>query len=343
MDSYPIDRIKLFILKIITSITLLILPIFVLSCKSWLITWIILEISSIIFIILIIKEKTHIAKENSIKYFIIQISASTLLLIAFLNQTNIIRLKKIIIIILPISLISISIGIKIAAAPFQMWIPPLSKRMKWTILIVMTTWQKIIPITIIIKNRLWLITIIIALSSIYIGVISQYNITSTKIIIVFSSLTHLSWILLSIKRINSIPLIYLIIYIIISIPIIINFYKINIKNLIQQINKDSKFKILIIILSLAGIPPTIGFILKWIVLHILMQNTKRILIITLMIILSTINFFIYIRIVLNSTINQNKNYLIKFNQKNKIINLFNIIIPTLIIWYPKYKFKLYKL
>jgi NADH:ubiquinone oxidoreductase subunit 2 (subunit N) len=320
--------------------TLIIIPILVLSCKSWLITWIILEISSIIFIILIIKEKTYISKENSIKYFIIQISASTLLLIAFLSQTNIIRLKKIIIIILPITLISISIGIKIAAAPFQIWIPPLSKRIKWTILIIITTWQKIIPITILIKNRLWIITIVIAISSIYIGVISQYNITSTKIIIVFSSLTHLRWILISIKRINLIPLAYLFIYMIISIPIIINFNKINIKNLIQQIDKDSKFKILIMILSLAGIPPTIGFILKWIILHIIIQNIKNILIISVIIILSTINFFIYIRITLNSIINQNKNYLIKFNQKNKIINLFNIIIPTLIIWYPKYKFKL---
>jgi NADH:ubiquinone oxidoreductase subunit 2 (subunit N) len=48
----------------------------------------------------------------------------------------------------------------------------------------------------------------------------------------------------------------------ISITIIINFKKKNMKLLTQQIRKNNKIRISILILSLRGIPPLIGFIPK---------------------------------------------------------------------------------
>jgi len=170
-----------------------------------------------------IDTKTKIAKEIAIKYFLIQITASRILIIRFLYKENNIIRK--ITLLISSSLITLSLVIKVAAAPLHTWLIPISNKIRWNRLALLLTWQKIGPLLILLKNNYWKPILIIRLTSILIGTLSQFNMTKTKLIITLSSVTHFGWIIISIISNKTIPLVYLLIYRIISITIIINFKK----------------------------------------------------------------------------------------------------------------------
>jgi len=270
---------------------LIISPIAALSSNSWILLWIFLEIGSIAFIIIIIKEETFYSKENSIKYFLIQTVASSIILIAFLSKEHLNYTSIQLSFLFPIRIATLAFSIKIAAAPFHTWMPSLAQSMKWEIIAIILTWQKIIPLFILMKTNKFILIILIASSSIVIGTTSQFNITSAKLIIALSSIAHGGWMLIAIYSNNNLPLIYLIIYSSISIPLIFFFKKNKIKSLIQQIRKKSKIHFILLILSIAGIPPLLGFIPKWIVLSRIREKIKSIIITTFIVIIATINFF----------------------------------------------------
>jgi len=269
------------------------------------------------------------------KYFLIQSAASTILLLGFMTKEIRIRIK--IIIMICSTVISIALFIKVAVAPFHTWLPPIANKISWDNLALLLTWQKITPLFILIKNITWKSLIVFRIISILIGVISQFNITSSKLIIALSSISHMGWILISILSNNNIPLVYLLIYRTISIAIIINFKKANITILTQQIDKKNITTISILILSLAGIPPLIGFIPKWIVLTNTQQKIKSIIILSIIVVIASIRFFIYIRLIIRPIVNQNRNITIKPNKTNtnKFFRYINLAMPTLLIFHPK--------
>ena len=99
---------------------------------------------------------------------------------------------------------------------------------------------------------------------------------------------------------------YIIIYTLISLLLFTIFNKLNILILFNQINSKNKIILLFNLLSLAGIPPLLGFLLKWIVLFLNQQLLKSISISLIIIILTNFLFYAYIRMAYFSLININK-------------------------------------
>jgi len=126
------------------------------------------------------------------------------------------------------------------------------------------------------------------------------------------------------KRLNM-SWIYLILYSIITLILIKEIILINIKFLNEFRTKMNKISIIILILSIAGTPPLIGFIQKWIVLKITIIQ-RFFLITTLIVIVATLNFYIYIRIA-NTIIILKKENIKQHNKNNKSNWLVNISLP----------------
>nr|UYB78431.1 NADH dehydrogenase subunit 2 [Alectorobius microlophi] len=264
-----------------------------LSTSSLFFLWVCLEFNMMSFIPLMYS-KNLISMNSVMMYFLIQSAASSIYIfsisIFFLNSFFINYMCM---------LVMISMLIKLGAAPFHYWLPQISEGLTFYILSILLTLQKMIPfyITSIFKTNFLILFI---LMSAVMGSIGGFNQFSTRKILAFSSISHLAWIL-SLQLINSnFWIIYLMIYslIIIILIKILYTYSINFINFSKKMNPYTNFLFIIMLLSLGGMPPTIGFIVKWVSLKIIV-NSMTIILIPL-IFSSLINLFFYLRLSYNS-------------------------------------------
>lgn len=280
--------------------------------------------------------------EILINYFIVQAFNSYIYLIRALNL-NYIGPNFIILLIF---IINLSIFTKLGFPPFYLWYIKIINNINWSRIFILITFQKIIPLIILINSinintDLLNINFILVTISLIFCSIKGLNLLNLKILLAYSSIIQLRWIIL-LGYFNEIILInYFILYILIIYSVILIFKKFNLTNLINLNSLKFKNKLIfilliLIILSLARIPPTIGFLIKWISIQFLYLEVS-IYLILLIIFNSLLRIYFYLRIILiRILINSNSiklnfieiNYFNKFNFKNLVL----IWISTIIIY-----------
>ena len=310
MDSYSKYRIIFFFLinlnltKILFLNILLFRTLITISSTNWLSIWIGLEINLFSFIPIINFKSSIYSIESTIKYFLIQAFASILLLIFIINKSLFFIINNInILIIIPLL-------IKLRLIPFHLWLPSIIEGLNWISCFLILTWQKISPI-IIISYLNFNKTLIILIILISLNTILGFNQNSIRKILALSSINNSSWILFAILINENLWINYFFIYSLLNFLIIniFNKYNINYINQLKFFNLNFFFKInlLILIFSIIGLPPIIGFFIKWILIKNLIYN-KIFLILIILIKLTILNLFFYIKI----------SYFLLFN-----FNLFN--------------------
>nr|UYL27236.1 NADH dehydrogenase subunit 2 [Alectorobius spheniscus] len=294
-----------------------------LSSSSLFFIWICLEVNMMSFIPLMFN-KSMTSMNSVISYFLIQSSASSVYIFSisslFLNFNYLIYLNI---------LISLSMLMKLGASPFHMWLPQVSESMTYNTLLTLLTIQKIIPLQVISMFVDIFMIIPIILSSIS-GTMGGFNQFSIRKILAFSSISHMAWIMTLMLISSNFWMIYLTLYSLItfSIILIMKTYKIDFINFNKKINMNVNFFIIIMLLSLGGMPPTLGFMMKWITLKIILKNFISISIPLIM--SSLINLYFYLRLSYNSMLK-----FMNFHKWEKLplFNLFLLLIPqTLMIF-----------
>jgi len=201
------------------------------------------------------------------KYFLVQSMAAILLLIRFMIKIIMsLNMYSIFIFIL-----SILILLKMGAAPFHSWFPIISNMTSWSNNMILITWQKFAPLYILIFNFSFSLVVISTVISAVIGSLGQVNVLSIRLIIAFSSISNISWIIIVLMYNYFLMLIFLFIYSIITI-FIIYYMKIKlIKNFNQQnLDKNIVYILIVLLTSIAGIPPFLGFFRKWLIIYVLL-------------------------------------------------------------------------
>ena len=308
IGSYPFYGSSIFLFLILInpssfvfSTTLVLGTIISISSSSWLGIWIGLEMNLLSFVPLINKGKSPYETESAIKYFLVQAIASILFLIAVLSNEVYINITE----NTRYYLISRALLIKIGAAPFHFWFPGVIEGIDWIGCFILITWQKLAPFVLIsykIMNNLIMSVIFI---STLIGSVGGLNQNSIRKIIAYSSISHLGWILSAIIIRNNLWTTYFIIYSLLNIAVIYLFYSQSIYQLSQSYfiknNPLIKFSIIIRILSLAGLPPFLGFLPKWLVIQNLVRQSYFIML-TFIVITTLITLYFYIRVMFRAFI-----------------------------------------
>nr|AML25692.1 NADH dehydrogenase subunit 2 [Staphylinidae sp. BMNH 1274190] len=323
--------------KIMFLVTLMIGSLISISSNTWMGMWLGLEIN-LLSIIPLMNNNNIYSSEASMKYFITQAMASTLIMFAIISMFLNMKFMDNKMIILNSALM-----IKIGAAPFHFWFPEIMEGLNWLNCLLLLTWQKLAPMIILMYNLIFpVFLIIIIILSMLIGSIMGLNQISLRKIMAFSSINHIGWLMASMMYFNSIWTIYYIIYSMISITLTSMFMMFNIffmKQIFLKIKNNSLFKLLFSmnLLSLGGLPPFIGFMPKWLVIQSLVNNKMLMMTISMMMI-TLITLFYYIRIMFSMMlINKNQmnfNFQINLNYKFLIfinlISIFGLILVNLL-------------
>jgi len=287
-----------------------------LSSRNWIFLWAAIELNLLRFIPILINSKKFQETEAAVKYFLAQALGSRILLIRSISLWfNLTTPNNLMFLLLFCALI-----LKIGMVPCHLWYPSVIASASWISCLILSTWQKLAPLSILafIYNTNWLIVAITARINALIGGVIGINQVNLRSIIAYSSITHIGWItsLLAIYK-PLLTLLYFALYCIIITPIFILFH---LKSMNQRININKiiltspqlKFILPILILSLGGIPPLTGFIPKWLTIY---SMGPIIPIITIILISGAIiNTYYYLNIIFNFS-------LASTSQKNRLISI----------------------
>nr|ASL05667.1 NADH dehydrogenase subunit 2 [Trichoferus campestris]QWB85729.1 NADH dehydrogenase subunit 2 [Trichoferus campestris] len=324
--------------KILFFNSLVIGTLITISSYSWFSMWMGLEINLLSFIPLMSKVENIYPSESAIKYFITQSMASSILLFAIIMMMNV---KEFI----PqnsdysfMMILNSALFIKMGAAPFHAWLPEVIEGLDWLNCLIMLTWQKIAPLTILTynsKTTLFLSSIVIA--STIIGSIQGLNQNSIRKILAYSSINHMGWMIASIPNSKTIWMVYFIVYVLISINIITLLMKLNLfqmSQLFYMSDPKMNMNIMVSFFSLGGLPPFLGFLPKWMTIYNLIYN-KMYFLSLILIIFSLVTTFFYLRIAWSAMmLNCTETLYQNTNIKSMTLSILNLIMSTGIIFMP---------
>nr|QBF00236.1 NADH dehydrogenase subunit 2 [Stegana prigenti]QBF00237.1 NADH dehydrogenase subunit 2 [Stegana prigenti] len=271
------------------------------TSNSWLGAWMGLEINLLSFIPLMSDNNNNLmSSEASLKYFLVQALASTVLLFAviLMNIKNNMNFETMS--FFTSSMIFSSLLMKSGAAPFHFWFPNIMEGLTWINCLFLMTWQKIAPLILMSYFNMKLLLTISIILSVIIGSLSGLNQSSLRKLMAFSSINHLGWMLSILNLENSIWLIYFLTYSFLSFCLIFLFNNFKIFHFNQMFSmffnsKILKFYFFLNFLSLGGLPPFLGFLPKWLVIQHLSSTNQYFLLLILMM-TTLITLFFYLRI-----------------------------------------------
>nr|AOW43586.1 NADH dehydrogenase subunit 2 [Rafetus swinhoei]UJI65649.1 NADH dehydrogenase subunit 2 [Rafetus swinhoei]UXE31593.1 NADH dehydrogenase subunit 2 [Rafetus swinhoei] len=323
---------------IITS-SLILGPMITITSNHWITAWVGLEINMLAIIPLIAKQHHPRSIEASIKYFLTQAVASSLLLFSIINNTwysgqfNITQLSDTV----SSTMITAALAMKLGLAPFHYWLPETLQGTTTMMAMILTTWQKLAPLSLLVMINQSLNTpllMLLSLLSMMIGGWGGLNQTQLRKMMAFSSIAHLGWMVMILTLSIKLTLLTFYTYTIMTATTLLTIKLLETNKMATMMTSWTKLPILnatmmLSLMSLAGLPPLTGFMPKWLILQELTKNHMAITA-TMASILSLLSLFFYLRITYYSTItlppnmnNYSQQWRHKINQK--------IYLPPMII------------
>nr|ARK38482.1 NADH dehydrogenase subunit 2 [Lanceolaria gladiola] len=296
------------------------------SSSNWLMTWMGLEINMLGYIPLMFMKENTSESEAAVKYLIPQSLGSTIFIASaiistYLNSSQI--------------LMVVAMCLKLGVAPFHFWFPPVMASLQLSPAFVLLTWQKIAPILAISSFNPSLMKSImpIAMISALWGGISGLNQTDIRSLLTYSSIGHTGWMLASISSNSIILITYLVTYIMINSSIFAFLTKENTSSYKQLFSPKEPMKLFIVamsILSLGGLPPLVGFIMK---LLVLMYTEAKLIIILGLIIGALVSLFFYLSLTFSTLLSFNKTHLTKaeITSSQTIMFLLSQTLPLMLV------------
>nr|YP_003934275.1 NADH dehydrogenase subunit 2 [Hoplobatrachus tigerinus]BAJ21243.1 NADH dehydrogenase subunit 2 [Hoplobatrachus tigerinus] len=275
-----------------------------LMSHHWLLAWIGLEINTLAIIPFMTQIPHPRAIEAATKYFLTQASASALILFSATMNAWKTGEWGITLLLEPFTLtLSLALMMKLGLAPLHFWMPEVIQGIPLMTGLILSTWQKIAPLTLLyqlhslINNNL---IIIISITSILVGGWGGINQTQLRKIMAFSSIGHLGWMIIILKFNPTLTLFNFFFYILMTAAIFLSLSTMSATKMSNISTSWPKTPALVTItmltlLSLAGLPPLSGFAPKLlIILELVKQNAM--IVSSLILTASLLALFFYIRL-----------------------------------------------
>nr|ABV22822.1 NADH dehydrogenase subunit 2 [Formicivora rufa]QXM27447.1 NADH dehydrogenase subunit II [Formicivora rufa]QXM27449.1 NADH dehydrogenase subunit II [Formicivora rufa]QXM27451.1 NADH dehydrogenase subunit II [Formicivora rufa] len=312
------------------------------SSNHWMMAWTGLEINTLAILPLISKSHHPRAIEAATKYFLVQAAASALLLFSSMTnawstgQWDITQLTN------PTSclLLTTAISIKLGLVPFHFWFPEVLQGTSLITGLLLATALKFPPTALFLLTSPSLnptLLTLMAIASTALGGWAGLNQTQTRKILAFSSISHLGWMTIILMYNPKLTLITFYLYCLMTIPIFLTLNTIKTLKLTTMSTAWTKIPsltatLMLMLLSLAGLPPLTGFLPKWLIIQELTKQEMT-LTATIIALLSLLGLFFYLRLAYCATITlpPNPTNHMKQWQTNKSTNMTITTFTTLSI------------
>nr|AGR04062.1 NADH dehydrogenase subunit II [Lophophanes dichrous] len=297
--------------KLIFTISLLLGTTITISSNHWILAWTGLEINTLAILPLISKSHHPRAIEAATKYFLVQATASTLVLFASMTnawstgQWDITQLTH------PAScmILTSALAMKLGLAPFHFWFPEVLQGSPLTTGLLLSTAMKLPPIALLFMTSPSLnptLLTAMAILSAALGGWMGLNQTQTRKIMAFSSISHLGWMTIILVYNPQLTLLNFYLYAMITAAVFLTLNTIKATSLPTLMTLWAKTPslnamLLLTLLSLAGLPPLTGFLPKWLIIQELTKQDMAPTA-TIMALLSLLSLFFYLRLAYCATI-----------------------------------------
>nr|ACD42849.1 NADH dehydrogenase subunit 2 [Holbrookia elegans elegans] len=281
------------------------------SSYHWLMAWMGLEMNTLAIIPMISKKHHPRATEAATKYFLTQAAASAMLLFAsttnawqtgtwdITNMTN--QTANM--------LLTMAIAMKLGLAPMHFWLPEVLQGSTMKTALIIATWQKLAPMTLILilSNNLSTPTLLtMGMFSTLLGGWAGLNQTQTRKIMAYSSIAHLGWMAAIITIMPKILVLNLVLYLLMTMSMFLILILLNSKNIKDMATSSTTSSTItttamLTLLSLGGLPPLTGFLPKWLILdELTSQNLTTTA--TVLALSALLSLFFYLRLSYSTTI-----------------------------------------
>nr|UNY85890.1 NADH dehydrogenase subunit 2 [Emoia arnoensis] len=247
------------------------------TSTHWLMAWVGLELNTLSIIPIITKHHHPRSTEATTKYFLTQAAASAMLLFAsmtnawytgtwdlsqFTNQPACIML-------------TMALSMKLGLAPLHFWLPEVLQGTSLNTALIITTWQKLAPLTLMFLTHNSLnpsILIFLGLLSSLVGGWGGLNQTQTRKIMAFSSVAHLGWMTVAMALNPNLALLNLLLYLLMTTTTFMMLMQTSSKTIkdlttASALSPPTLALMMTLMMSLGGLPPLTGFMPKWLILQ----------------------------------------------------------------------------
>nr|YP_010485145.1 NADH dehydrogenase subunit 2 [Hemidactylus ulii]UVW80926.1 NADH dehydrogenase subunit 2 [Hemidactylus ulii] len=258
---------------LVTSLTTS--TILTMASTHWLLAWISLELNTLSILPIMMKHHHPRSTEATTKYFIIQAAAAaSILLASTLNawqtgEWSILHTNS----SLTTTLATVALMMKLGLAPAHLWYPEVMQGTTLYTATLISTWQKLAPLALLYLmhtnlNPMMLMTL--GLMSTATGGWAGLNQTQTRKIMAFSSIAHMGWLLPALMTNQSLATLTMMLYLTTTTTIFLTLAATETKTIsdISTTWTTSPIMLtttLVVLMSLAGLPPLTGFMPKWLI------------------------------------------------------------------------------
>nr|AIY69326.1 NADH dehydrogenase subunit 2 [Arses lorealis] len=297
--------------KAIFIISLILGSTITISSNHWAAAWAGLEINTLAVLPLISKSHHPRAIEAATKYFLVQATASVLVLFSgmtnawYTGQWDITQLTH------PTSclVLTAAISMKLGLVPFHFWFPEVLQGSSLATGLLLSTAMKFPPITLLYMTSHSLnptLLTVMAILSAALGGWMGLNQTQIRKIMAFSSISHLGWMAIIIIYNPKLTLLNFCLYTLMTAAVFLIFNSMKVVKLSTLMTAWTKMPslstiLLLTLLSLAGLPPLTGFLPKWLIIQELTKQDMAPTAVA-MSLLSLLGLFFYLRLAYCATI-----------------------------------------
>nr|YP_009259854.1 NADH dehydrogenase subunit 2 [Triplophysa tibetana]AMD08784.1 NADH dehydrogenase subunit 2 [Triplophysa tibetana] len=275
------------------------------ASSHWLLAWMGLEINTLAIIPLMTQQHHPRAVEAATKYFLIQATAAAMILFAATTNAWLVGEWSINDMSHPIasSMTIAALALKVGLAPVHFWLPEVLQGLDLLTGLVLSTWQKLAPLALIIQVAPTvspLMLTLLGLLSTLLGGWGGLNQTQIRKILAYSSIAHMGWMIIVSQYAPHLTVLALAMYVFMTSAAFLSFKMVAATNIATIATMWSKTPILVstmalALLSLGGLPPLTGFMAKWLILQE-MAKQQLPLTATIMALAALLSLYFYLRL-----------------------------------------------
>nr|ATZ70227.1 NADH dehydrogenase subunit 2 [Conus crotchii]ATZ70721.1 NADH dehydrogenase subunit 2 [Conus crotchii] len=312
-SSLPFGLMFLFVMGFGTMLSL--------SSVHWLAIWAGLEMNLIGFLPMLIYQKKISESESAVKYFIVQALGSSLLifgsLLSFSTSFSWDVMSGSMSGILGLCVLVSGLSVKLGMFPFHYWVPSVMAGLSWVSCMFLATWQKLAPLFLLLSlcelsemKELLVLFCVMSGGSALVGGMGGLNQTQIRALLAYSSIGHLGWMTFAMLHSEWCMKLYLFIYLGITTSLFVSLWFMD-SSVMKNVSSLKYFKIyylviMLLLLSISGLPPLLGFVSKWLVVFIASSGPFS-FIIFMLILGSLMSLFYYLSLFFSFFLNSFKN------------------------------------